>query len=106
MAPTPPLTVHEVKVPAEYRALHKYLNDRYADTVVLSFDQIEALLGHPLPELAHQQDWWITTPHDGSPSSQSHTWTDANRTALPNFPAKHVVFERLSARPPIVARRR
>jgi hypothetical protein len=106
MAPTLPLVVHAAKVPAEYRALHRYLNDRYADTVVLSFDQIEALMDARLPEPAHHADWWATAPYGSAPSPQSHAWADANRTALPNFPARHVVFERLSKPRPEAVRRR
>lgn len=34
-------------VKAEYRGLHKYLRDRFADTVVLTFGEIEELLGVP-----------------------------------------------------------
>jgi hypothetical protein len=45
-------------VPAPYLALHKYLDERYANTVVLTFGEIEDLLGFTLPDLARlQQDW-------------------------------------------------
>jgi len=42
-------------VPAEYLSLHKYLENRYADTVVLTFSQIEDLLGFVLPESARRE---------------------------------------------------
>ena len=46
-------------VPAEYLPLHKYLDDRFADTVVLTIAEVEDLLGSPLPELAHlEPQWW------------------------------------------------
>ncbi len=32
---------------SDFRVFHKYLRDRYAHTVVLTFDQIEDLLGSP-----------------------------------------------------------
>src|SRR5437899_11157843 len=40
-----PRTPQSDDVPAEYRSLHKYLDGRYADTVVLRFAEIEDLLG-------------------------------------------------------------
>jgi hypothetical protein len=94
--PTLPLTVPASKVPPEYCGLHQYLRDRYADTVVLSFLEIEDLLDSPLPELAYRREWWMTDAVDGSPSSQSSAWTEANRSARPNLLARNVVFERLS----------
>ena len=33
-----------------YRLLYKYLQDRYADTVVLTFGQIESIVGFALPD--------------------------------------------------------
>jgi hypothetical protein len=74
------------RVPAEYLALYTYLEHRYASTVVLTFEQIEAL--------RMERDWWTgaalrTAPH-------SDTWTVAKRTATPNLSARTVAFERLS----------
>ena len=95
--PTLPLRMPASKVPAEYRGLHQYLSGRYADTVVLSFLEIEGLNGGPLPAGAYLKDWWLAAAADGSPSGQSHAWTEANRTARPNVIARNVVFERHSA---------
>jgi hypothetical protein len=85
-------------VPAEYLPLHKYLDGRYADTVVLTLAEIEDLLGVALPALARvQQEWWADGDADSTPSPQSCAWTRANRTAKPNLPAQIVAFERTSA---------
>ena len=101
----PSLTLQPSKVPAEYRGLHLYLKDRYADTVVLSFAQIEALNEGQLPALAQFQEWWAMAPADGVQSTQSRAWTEAHRTAVPNFPAQNVMFERVSdvvgTKPPV-----
>ena len=91
----PSLTVQVSKVPVAYRGLHKYLNDRYADTVVLSFAEIEALNDGPLPPPAHSLEWWAMATADGGQSGQSRAWTEAHRTAKPNFSARNVVFERV-----------
>jgi hypothetical protein len=77
-------------VPAEYAALHKYLRDRYASLVVLTFEQIESLLGVSLPEAARTEgSWWTRADrHTGA-------WVHAHRSAAPNLLARHVAFERL-----------
>jgi hypothetical protein len=78
----------------EYRLLYKYLRDRYASRVVLTFSEIEDLLGFSLPERARlQQEWWSVTdpvPHE---SAQSDAWIVASRTATVNLAAQNVVFE-------------
>ena len=91
-------TSNPFAVPAEYLSLHKYLDDRYANTVVLTFAEIEDLLGFTLPDLARlQQEWWANADADSTPSAQSRSWTQASRTAKPNLLARTVVFERASA---------
>jgi hypothetical protein len=85
-------------VPAEYRSLFQYLEKRYADTVVLTFDQIEDLLGSALPDLARlQQNWWANVRVDNGPPAPSHSWIRAGRTATPNLLARIVTFERVPA---------
>lgn len=85
-------------VPTEYLPLHKYLDGRYADTVVLTFSEVEDLLGITLPDAARLDPaWWGSGEPDSTPSPQSHSWTRANRTAKPNVMANIVVFERTSA---------
>jgi hypothetical protein len=87
-----------VAVPVKYRSLHKYLDDRYANTVVLTFAEIEDLLGFTLPDLARLRlDWWAGAAADSTPSAQSRSWTEASRSATPNLLAQTVVFERASA---------
>jgi hypothetical protein len=79
----------------EYRALYTYLEHRYAAVVVLTFEQIEALLGSPLPARARtEQDWWTGGKAHLPPHSAA--WTEAGRTATPNLSARTVTFERLA----------
>lgn len=80
-------------VPAKYLSLHTYLEHRYASTVVLTFEQMESLLGWALPVTARTEPAWWTS--DSSPDRHSTTWTAAKRTATPNLPAGIVAFERL-----------
>lgn len=80
-----------------YAALQKYLTARYADAVVLTFAQIEDLVGFSLPESAWELSWWALPVSGAAPSAQSQSWTLAKRTATPNLSAETVLFERTSA---------
>ncbi len=79
----------------KFLPLYRYLENRYADTVVLTFGQIEDLLGFALPALARTDlEWWTAT---GTPAPQprySDAWTLGRRTARPNLLAQNVVFDR------------
>lgn len=79
----------------KYRLLHKYLRDRFADRVVLTFGEIEDLLGFSLPEPAGLEPaWWRDTDANGASSAQAEAWTTANRTAVVNLVSRRVVFDR------------
>ena len=85
-------------VPREYLSLHKYLDERFADTVVLTFAQIEDLLGFALPDRARvQPEWWADADAHSGPSAPSRSWVLAGRTASPNLAARTVAFDRASA---------
>ena len=73
--------------------LFDYLEERYAQTVVLTFEQIEDLLGTGLPEPARRDGGWWLEP---KPGRRTRTWTLAGRTARPNLQAQTVTFERVS----------
>jgi hypothetical protein len=75
--------------------LHKYLADRYADAVVLTFAEIEDLAGFALPDLARRSsDWWTAPDPDTSRSCFADSWIQADRTARPNLGARTVAFLR------------
>jgi len=79
-------------VPREYRPLYTYLERRYASVVVLTFEQIESLLGFALPTPARtEREWWRDI---GDTRRHSAAWTGAGRTAAPNLAARIVTFER------------
>lgn len=81
------------RVPAEYLSLYTYLEHRYASTVVLTFDQMEDLLGFALPAPAFTEpDWWTGAAE--RKNRQSEAWMGAGRTATPNLLARTVTFER------------
>jgi len=81
-------------VAAPYLALYTYLQHRYASNVVLTFDQMEDLIGFALPAPARaERDWWTSPVSDMD--GHSNAWTVARRTATPNLLARTVAFERL-----------
>jgi len=80
-----------------YRVLYEYLEKRFADTTVLTLQQIQDLLGVALPEPALTDPaWWADTGTGASETLWSDAWTLANRTARPNLRASTVIFERVS----------
>ena len=88
-------------VSGAYSSLHEYLEHRYADVTVLTFGQIEDLLGFTLPQLARTyQAWWTLGETNGEGPRHSDAWTLAGRTATPNLQAKTVIFERTSTAKP------
>ena len=81
----------------KYRSLYEYLEKRYADTVVLTFRQLEDLMGFSLPDTARTDPEWWTTPDITTTEVRcSDAWTLARRTARPNLGAQTVAFERIS----------
>jgi len=68
-------------VSGKYQLLHKYLEERFANTVVLTFAEVEDLIGSALPDQARSEpDWWASGL--------------SSRTAKPNLFAQTVAFER------------
>jgi hypothetical protein len=79
----------------EYELLYKYLRDRYANRVVLTFAQIEDLLGFALPAGARlHREWWAGGDSSARTSVLSDAWTLASRTGTVNLMAQIVVFDR------------
>ena len=82
------------RMAGKYRELHKYLADRYSNTVVITFSQIEDLVGFPLPDRARtDREWWTAAPST-TELQHAQAWTQAGMTASPNLLARNVVFER------------
>jgi hypothetical protein len=76
-----------------YLSLHTYLANRYSNVVVLTFSQLEDLLGSPLPSPArHDPEWWNSDDHRNF--GHSNSWRLAKRTAVVNLVAQTVTFER------------
>lgn len=78
-----------------YRLLFQYLRDRYADRVVLTFNEIEDLIGFLLPEAARADEtWWNDAVGSARRSPQADAWRCAGRIAAVNMSAQRVLFEK------------
>ena len=99
-APSPrpaasPAAVRRREMSGPYLLLYTYLDTRFADTVVLTFAQIEDVIGFALPEEARlRQEWWTDPTTNVVAPHYSDSWTLARRTAVPNVHAKIVSFAR------------
>src|SRR5437762_10490708 len=81
----------------KYLLLYEYLHNRYADTVVLTFGQIESVLGFALPDQARlNQQWWTNVNLAAAGNTYSDAWILASRIATPNLLAQTVAFQRAS----------
>jgi hypothetical protein len=75
--------------------LFEYLEKRYANRVVLTFAEVEDLLGSALPPQARlNREWWAETEIDAGHPRCSDCWLLAHRSATPNLLARSVVFAR------------
>ena len=82
----------------QYSLLYEYLEHRYANSVVLTFAQIEDLVGFALPDQARlQREWWTDICPPNAASSYADAWRLASRTAVPNLVAQIVTFDRVLA---------
>lgn len=80
---------------SEYRLLHVYLQSRFSGRVVLTFSEIEDLVGFTLPPQARvDAAWWSATDVHAGASRHSTAWTLSNRVADVNLLAGKVAFER------------
>jgi len=95
MSATEPLPSGRAKA-GPYRVLYEYLEKRFADTTVLTLQQLQDLLGVALPEPALTDPaWWANTGRGASDTLWSDAWTLAGRTARPNLRAGTVLFDRV-----------
>ena len=96
MIPTPGMQSRR-STAGPYRILYEYLEKRFADTTVLTFQQLQDLLGVALPASALTDPaWWADTGLGASDTLWSDAWTLAGRTARPNLRAGTVLFDRVS----------
>ena len=75
----------------KYAPLYDYLEDSESDSIHLTMDEIEGIIGAPLPDSAKKYNpYW-------RPSSQPHAkvWAELGWAATPDFDDMSVSFERI-----------
>ena len=64
-------------MPGEHKSPYQYLENRFANTVVLTFAHIEDLLGFTLPDSARvHQEWWANKDPNDTPQLHSRSIVD------------------------------
>ncbi|MEF3303263.1 DUF7662 domain-containing protein [Paenibacillus sp. GYB003] len=77
----------------KYKPLEEYLDVQLSPRVTLAFEQIEAILGFPLPVTAKTEpQWWSNTISDCN--SQAIAWLKAFRRVSHVKPGERVTFVR------------
>ncbi|MBR6703772.1 MAG: hypothetical protein IKL76_04355 [Clostridia bacterium] len=76
----------------KYKALSEFLYERWEKRIVLSYEQLEALLGFTLPASAHNlpQSYWANTEYH----TYAKSWLKLGYKAKVDVENKKVVFER------------
>ena len=79
----------------DYDALRDYLKQQSLPELVLSFEQIEAIIGAALPRAAHRASWWDTlrSPQERMPQREACLAGGYVATRLPD--GRSVCFKRM-----------
>ena len=79
-----------------YDGLRHRLAAAEEDSLTLSFEEIEGLIGQSLPKSAHEYDaWWSNEDPDKTTHSQSKAWTTVGFIAEVSRDRGQVTFWRL-----------
>jgi hypothetical protein len=91
--PVEPAVPQGLGMSKAFVGLYDHLRNRYADTVVLTFSQMEDVLGAPLPASARRDlAWWNSETAENF--EHTNAWRLASRSAVANLMAQTVMFDR------------
>jgi hypothetical protein len=81
-----------------YEPITDYLRTAQGSRVSLRFDEVEQIIGRPLPKSAYRyREWWSNNP---SGHSHARSWTTAGwRTEKVDLERQALVFSRTDATP-------
>jgi hypothetical protein len=82
----------------KYEPLKRFLSIQNRDQVPMRFDEIERILGEPLPASKMHRAWWSNNPDN---NVMTREWLDAGyRTEAVDIAGEKLIFRRVSeARP-------
>lgn len=79
---------------SKYDPLNQFLQFNNSNRIIMTFSEIEEVLGFSLPMSAQKyMSWW----DDSSQHSQAHAWTEAGYKANPKMNEKKVDFIKFDA---------
>ena len=79
----------------DYDALRDYLKKQKQVELVLSFEEIEAIIGQSLPRAAQRASWWDTLRSPQEKMPQREACLDAGYVATRMPDGKSVRFKRM-----------
>jgi hypothetical protein len=78
---------------AKYDPLCKHLHQQVNGSVILTFCDIESILGDLLPPSAGKYpEWWANETNPHTTHTQCKAWLEAGFKAFPNLAAREVRF--------------
>jgi len=78
---------------SQYDPLYKWLSDANHKSVNTTFEQLEKLLGFPLPVTAKTRpQWWSNEQSNKTRHVQCKAWIDAGFRAHPDLNKQVVIF--------------
>ena len=81
----------------KYEKLGKFLQEQGQSLIPLTFAEVEAIVGHPLPRSARYQAWWSNSP---SNNAMTTVWLKAGfKTESVDMERRSLVFRRVKPRP-------
>lgn len=78
---------------AKYDLLESYLTRRGSVEIELAFEEVERIIGGPLPASASRPQWWTNQTSEGSNHVQRRSWEGAGYNAF-LLPHRRVLFTR------------
>jgi len=80
----------------KYDPLRLHLKRVATSSTVLTFTEIERVIGTSLPPTAGKRsEWWANEISPASRHVQCHAWRDAGFNAFPNLTGQTVTFRRI-----------
>ncbi|CAN5167660.1 hypothetical protein BH10PSE1_BH10PSE1_18120 [soil metagenome] len=67
---------------SKYDPLRRYLSRQKETSVILTFGEMESLIGRLLPKAATRANWWSDPDEGVSPPLQAAAWRDAGFSAV------------------------
>jgi hypothetical protein len=82
----------------KYDPLRLHLKRATTSSIVLTFAEIERVIGAGLPPTAAKRsEWWANETSPASRHVQCQAWRDAGFNAFPNLGARIVTFRRVGS---------